>query len=107
MAAKVVRNDPGISRHHPHPAGEKSLLPHLILRRTGREKHLTGIKELGVGVGEGQHTALGQLGGQFSAFHVQSLLLWEPDGCETSEATGVTVPGEGTIHPPHPPAKQK
>lgn len=65
-----------------------SPLPHLILRRAGREENLTGIKELCVGVSEGKDAALGQLRGQLSPLHVQSFLLWERDRCQAQGPAG-------------------
>lgn len=65
-----------IPRVLPLPA---SFVPHLILRRAGRQQDLAGIKELCVRISKGQDTALGQLGGQVLPLHVQSFLLWEQD----------------------------
>lgn len=106
--------DTGISGTQAHlprslpPAAGFLLLPHLVLRRASGKENLTGIEELCVGISEGQHTALGQLGGQLSAFHVQSFLLWGPDGRETSEATGVSSWRGKPPHLPHQtPAKRE
>lgn len=87
----------------PRPSTSDAGFPfaHLVLGRAGGKENLAGIEELRVGVSEGQHTALGELGGQLSAFQVQSFLLWKTDKPETSEAIGVRVPGEGS-HPPTP-----
>lgn len=76
----------------PHPSTPAAGFPfaHLVLGRAGGKENLAGIEELRVGVSEGQHTALGELRGQLSAFHVQSFLLWKTDKPETSEAVGVS-----------------
>lgn len=92
-AAEAVRERRGICRFQSpwipplYSQGPQLLLPaprlpHLILRRAGGEKNLTGIKELCVGISEGQDAALRQLGGQLSPLHVQRFLLWEQDGCQ-------------------------
>lgn len=96
IVEKVVRRiwestDSSLSGPHPyisrpHPSLPASLLPHLILRRAGREENLAGIKEFRVGISEGQDAALGQLGCQLPPLHVQSFLLWDQAGCEAPEA---------------------
>lgn len=85
-------------------AGSPLLLPasrpHLILRRAGGEENLTGVKELRVGIGEGQRAALRQLGGQLLPLHVQSFLLRRRNPRQAEDAEPGAGPGPPCLAAP-------